>query len=256
MTSIAENKQRLSIQLTLNGFSFLVVNVTDNKIVEAKQFTLDTEQEFLPWLKVKLAGEPLLRKTYEKTSLLFATEKYTLVPSLFYEKDRVSELFTVVHPFETNTELLKIENLADTVLIYAVNKELFTLIGDFLPQAQWTTNPSLDLQRDEYDSDVELHIQVFERMIYVAILKKGQLQFSNHFYCKTVTDRCYYILYCLHKMKISNKDSLIVLRGHELLVTELKELLNEYHPSVFTPKPTTESKTSIAMENLLLTNTL
>lgn len=255
MTDFEYKKYRLSIQFSLDGFSFLVVNPETMQIVEEKRNVADLEQSFLSWMKIKLASEPLFREKYERVSVAFAPQKYTAVPTLFFKEENKEELFSVVHSLDSS-EVLHHERGNEVVMLYAISKDLVALFEDFLPQASWKTHPFYATQVAKKEKEWGIYVQVLKREVLITVVNSQGLQLSNSFHCTTVADQMYYVLYCVENMQIPIKESIITLDGDESLIAELDESLSHYHPVVSRAYMHLGIESKVPFGNLLLASVL
>lgn len=255
MTDTSYKKYRLSIQLSLGGFSFLVINPETQEILEEKDFKVDLEQSFFSWLKIKFATGPLLREKYERAVVLFIPQKYTLVPTNLFREDKKTELFKVAHNLESS-EVLCSEQTGDITVLYALSSELLDIFNNFLPQIKWTTLPSYEIRDLKESKNWVLKVQVLKDTMFVNAFSSGNLQFSNSFYCAKTIDNLYYILYCIEKLDINLDESTIMLEGDSRLVEELYENIKKYHPQIELPTPALGIESKIPLGNILISNIL
>ena len=87
----------LSIQVSLDGFSFSVVHPGNNRILAFKHTPLKISSEsilsrhFESWTST----EDLWTKPFRKTRLIVFSPRFSLIPEIFYQKEMV-EIFKCV----------------------------------------------------------------------------------------------------------------------------------------------------------------
>ncbi|MBK6285166.1 MAG: DUF3822 family protein [Draconibacterium sp.] len=76
----------LSIQVCLDGFSFLIVDPNEKQIVAIKNSPIKISNENLlaRHLKEWLTSEALLKNQFESVRLIYYSENFTLVPKEYY----------------------------------------------------------------------------------------------------------------------------------------------------------------------------
>jgi len=97
----------LSIQLSLDGFSFLVFDTARNKFIAYLECPIDstTPDDGAKTLKAFLNAEPKLKQAYRRVRLINNTERYTVIPEAFYQKQQVKSFFNLNHPLADIEEL-------------------------------------------------------------------------------------------------------------------------------------------------------
>src|SRR5680860_695844 len=107
------NNYILSIQVSLGGFSFSVVQPQNNQLLVLKHTPLKiSKEQFLTRrLKEWINSEEILQKNYRNCRLIVFTEKFTLLPEhlFFEEKSReIMQLFYELNADE-NVKVNRIE---------------------------------------------------------------------------------------------------------------------------------------------------
>ena len=81
---------RLSVQVTLYGLSFLILS-SDNTcefFIEKKFDKPRTPEELLEDLKVVFEKEPKLSQSFKQVNVVFGSPYYTLVPTTLFDKNK------------------------------------------------------------------------------------------------------------------------------------------------------------------------
>lgn len=253
MTVNKNNKYRLSIQFALDGFSFLVYNQHELRIVEEKKILYTAKDKFHDWLKVKLASEKAFREQYISTSLLYSPEKYTLVPKNFSDPTKQKQLFSISFPLE-ETEMIETEEVGKYTMLSTITADTYNLLNDYFPNAKWKTSPSFLLENIRSKKEWNVGVLILYKQLHLIIEKEDKVQLSNNFNFRTKADLLYYMLYVFDNLEIPIAQSSIQLLGNQNYLNLLKEELSRYHPSVYVAKRPDGIATKTPMGNLLLSN--
>ncbi len=248
-----EKQHKLSIQFALNGFSFLVFDSKARRIVEEKEALHTGTSPFYDWLRVKLAGEETFRKQYEKIHLLYVPEKYTLLPSHFYDKEKERKVFSLAFPLK-NEEMLFSEKLGEQTLLSTIPENVHTLVKDYFPSATWKSAVAFLIQQTENLKTWNLGVLLFHNKMHIVIFNDGKLQLCNSFTFTTKDDLLYYMLYAFDNLDIPVAESCIQLYGNQDSVKLLAYELHRYHDDVVLPPQTLSSGAKTPMSNFLLLN--
>src|SRR6056297_1767752 len=92
------NDYTLSIQVSLDGFSFCVVRKADDRLMAIKNTPVTISEEkfltrrFSEWIK----SEEIPNKTFESVRIIFHTERFTLVPREIFDREKQYALFNLL----------------------------------------------------------------------------------------------------------------------------------------------------------------
>ncbi len=226
-----KNNYKLSIQLALDGFSFLIYDSEKNRIVKEKEVLYTQKENFYDWLKVKLIAEDLLKRKYTSTQILFCSEKQTLVPKELAKENKDKDLFVINFPLE-KIEMIVSENIDDVVILSAINSDFYNLIKDYFPKAKWKTTVLFLLEQEQTQKEWNVKLLLLNNKLHIMVSNKNKLQFYNSFSFQTKDDLLYYILYVFDNLDISVANSSIRLWGNQNYCKLMSETLERYHTDV------------------------
>ncbi len=253
MTTQKNKGNRLSIQLSLDGFSFLVFAPHKLKIRKEKEVQNTEIQPFHDWLKVKLSAEELFRKSYTKTQILYTPNKITVVPTELVQDDTIREVFQLAHPLENN-EIVVPENIGAYTFLYAIPEDIYNLMKNYFPKAEWTSAPTFLLKKLKNTKKWNVAVLVLQKRIYIVCTKNEELMFSNSFAFQTKDDLLYYMLYVFDHFDIQVAESSVQLWGNQDYLELLAEKLERYHDTVQVARKAYGTATKSTFGNLLLSN--
>lgn len=210
---------RLSVQVSLNGFSFSVIDPAKNKLlaIQRSPAVISSEnflgRRFMEWL----GKHELLKSCYAETRLLFYTDKFTLVPGEIYIKERQDDIFHLV--FGNQSGNLITENLMENIsghLLFSVPtglKEAFnSTFSDYL-----LIHPLVVLNQkiqNKVQKGGRILVLYFEKNSFSLLLYiDNNLQLTNSYKFFHTNDVIYYVLSVIKQQGISLKDVKLFLAG-------------------------------------------
>jgi len=194
------NTYCLSIRVSLDGLSFCIADKQQQKIVAFKHYqnnnVADTE-DLAELVSRMLHDEKSLPKYPIKTTILYVTPNYTLVPESIFIKEKAKLLLSTTHQLEDLDEIhyLKLEKL-QAWLIYAFPSTLANKLTALFPSAQLVPQVYPFLQRldeEKHNESIFVGIHVNEMFFDLAIYKQNDLQLINSYSYKAPSDVVFYL---------------------------------------------------------------
>ena len=213
-------QNRLSVQVSLNGLSFLVTN-TENKealfFIEKKLDYSTTPEELLMDIESIMFKNDILNTTFSEVSVIYSTSVYSLVPAALFDETKASEYL------KFNSKILANDYMAHDVLdahgiviVYVpfmnINNFFFEKYGSFSYFHSTTIMLKTILENEKYSlPKMYLHFQ--KNSFDCIILKNGALQLCNSYTYKTPEDFIYYTLFCMEQLNLDPENLPVILCG-------------------------------------------
>jgi len=243
----------ISIQVSLDGFSFLVQNLETTKYVGLKQISFDNvfhPDDISKELKKTLDAEPLAHATYQSAKCVFLTPKVTIIPTPLFERNKLKSYF------EFNIQLLGSEALyhrqlssIGSYIVYAIPSDIATITGQYLPninfycQSQPNIQSALQLQESSKTAD-QLYMHIGKNFFDIVLAKNGRLLFHNCFNYSNPADFVYFTMNIFEQFKLNPESASLHIAGNISKMDEkyfwLKkyirnvQLADQYSEEVFT----------------------
>jgi hypothetical protein len=226
------NQYRLSIQVSLDGFSFLVFSEDNKKVLTSKNTTVKISspkmisRHFSDWVNT----EPLLKLPYQKVTILIFEEYFTLTPNAL-NPGLSAEILT--NP-DGNRYLFQnqIENLEAT-LRFGVNNEMVETVKTFYRNIEWGHPVSVLLNNFPVTEKPNTGILLQSLNQYFLVLKrKNQLLLANCFRAEHSSDLVYFLLNTFRQLGISRNLTHLFVAGTMENNQKLNEFTTPYFPTV------------------------
>ncbi|MBI9053498.1 MAG: DUF3822 family protein [Bacteroidales bacterium] len=220
----------LSIQLSLNGLSFCLLDTVRNKFIVLKHIQFQAYSAFDDYLDIiekAIESNDLLNHEYRKVKLVWISNKNTLIPSSLFNIDNLKTYF------EFNQKLNDLDEIHYTELKYANAYSVFTIpnqiatiftrvYSNIIFYNQQT--PEIENALFRYNSnEFKVLIHVENDFFDLIITQKGKLLLYNNFVYKNEIDMLYYIMYSFEQLKINPESIDLILSG--ILTKNSKEHL-------------------------------
>jgi len=211
---------RLSVQISLNGLSFLVTNPEDEEAIFFIEKKLDhstTPEELLMDIESIMFQNNILNNTFAEVSIVYSTPVYSLVPTNLFDETKASEYLKFNSRILANDYMAHdiLENLG-IVVVYVpfmnINNFFFEKYGSFNYYHSVSVMLKTIHEKEKYSlPKMYLHFQ--KNSFDCIVLKNGELQLCNSYTYKTPEDFIYYTLFCLEQLHLSPEKIEVILLG-------------------------------------------
>ncbi|WP_417236311.1 DUF3822 family protein [Bizionia paragorgiae] len=221
--------KELSIQLSLNGLSFCILNVDTNTITYLEHFSTSKKQspeDVLDQLKNCFETESALAESFSKITVIHNNEWSTLVPKALFNEDNLVD-YLKLNIKILKTDFITFDTIAinDSVNVYLpfvnINNYIYDKFGSFTYKHASTVLVEAILNTEANANETKLYINVSESDFQVVVVKNGDLLLYNTFKYDTPADFIYYILFTAEQLQLNPETIKTVLLGN---ITENDEL--------------------------------
>lgn len=215
-------QNRLSVQVSLNGLSFLLSNPSSGETVFQKEKNLEhstTPEELLWEIEQIIRDNQILQSQITEVCVVYSTPVYSLVPASLFDETKASEYL------KFNSKILANDYIAHDILekegiviVYVpfmnINNFFFEKFGSFDYYHATAVLLRTVLERENYSlPKMYLHFQ--KSSFDCIVLNHGELQLCNTYTYKTPEDFIYYTLFCMEQLQL-NPDTVPVLLCGEI----------------------------------------
>lgn len=243
--STLTNLYHLSIQISLDGFSFCILDIPKGKYIVLKgyNFFLKRPRILLKHVREIIEGEEMLNLNYKSIELLYSTNLFTLIPQPFYQKNAVERFVSFNHAIEKGYVVDKqLFPKAEAWCGYAVPENLKEYLEAKYPRASFRHNlyplveGALKANRN-YPDRQQVHLNFFRSYFEVAVVSGGRLLLANIFNYANEKDVLYYVLYLFDQLKLPAETTELVVHGQLAQVAPLYHLFKKYIKRTSFAKP-------------------
>jgi len=213
--------KKLSIQISLSGLSFCILNGAERKVVYLKRFDFKsklTPEAVLEHLKSAIAEESSLNETFDSVLVLFQNELSNLVPEKFFNEAHSADYLKFSSKI-MKTDFISHDRIAanKSVNVFVpfvnINNYIFEVYGAFEYKHASTILIEHALKNEVTVEEDHMYLNVAPFHYEMVVVKKGQLELYNSFEYTTPEDFIYYILFTVEQLKLNPESLKIKLSG-------------------------------------------
>ncbi|MEE9362168.1 MAG: DUF3822 family protein [Cellulophaga sp.] len=227
----ALNYHKLSIQISLNGLSFCILDTIGNKIEKADSITFTKEltpYEVQKRLKEIFTKHRVTNYSYSEVVVVHRNNLFTLVPkAIFDEKELVNYL-------KFNTKILANDLISfdeiesyDIVNVYVpfvnINNYIYELFGEFTYMHNGTVMIQSLLSTQSNGKETVCYAHISGQQLDITVISEKKLLFYNSFNYNTKEDFIYYLLFTFEQLKLDSDTTKLRLFG---TINENDEIYN------------------------------
>jgi len=199
---------RLSIQISLNGFSFGINHDAQKEFYVLKYcpFENNRAESLIDNIKLVISMNPLLSKKYKKTKIIIDSEKKTIVPQEFFSKESIGELFSLTNTIDSD-EALYYNSLNENIVIFTISNELEQFLKHHFKDCHITSSviPLINYGVSYNDDYTSIIINKASNTYFdLIICKDNKLILANTYKYHQDIDIAYYTLNSLKMLNLSN----------------------------------------------------
>lgn len=233
----------LSIQVSLNGFSFSILSTEEDKVLAFKTTQLKISnfllisRRFDDWIE----SEKMLQKPYKKVRIIVFSEHFTLVPENYFNKELKLEI--PQHLFTENCDLEVAENaisILKTRVLFTLPDELNDVIQKKIGECEIVHPTKIllnNLPKTEKENGLVLLFGVHD--FYFVLFNKKKILLANNFKIASKNDALYYILSTLKQLSVLTSQTEIYLTDSQYNSSEYNDSLLPYFKGIENLKLTT-----------------
>ncbi len=229
--------QELSIQISLSGLSFCILQRDNNTITYLKHFCdpnlKQTPFQILDSLKHHFNTIERINGPFEKVNVIHINELATLVPKPLFNEDVLADYL------KFNSKILQTDFIAydeiivnDSMNVYVpyvnINNYVYDKFGVFSYKHYSTILIETLLQEEKHAQDEKMYIHVNENHFEVIVIDKGKLRLYNSYAYNSKEDFIYYVLFTAEQLNLNPETIRIKLLGKIEEQDDLYQILYTY----------------------------
>ena len=211
----------MSIQVSLSGLSFFVLNSVTSNIQYLESVNFDKKQtpkELLDHLVHSFNSINELGQEFSKVTIIHSNELATIVPKPLFDETNLIDYL------KFNSKILKTDfitydqlKVEDIVIVYVplvnINNFIFDKFGSFeyKHSASILINRVLTLEKNTKKPKMYLNIE--KNHFEIVVVENNLLKFYNRFEYITKEDFIYYLLFTAEQLQLNPEEFPLVLMG-------------------------------------------
>lgn len=228
---------RLSIQLSLDGFSFCIFDGNRNKYsgIEVYEFhNISTVIVLNSIIRELIQTSDWLKARFEKTEIIFETPKSTLIPVALFDHNQVTHYLNLCHPNELG-DVIGNDRLRqlDAENLFSIPETILTTLRECFPEAgihhfASSLIETLLIGHKNLDASPIAFVNVRRSWLDIVVINKGKLQFFNSFRYKEKEDFVYFLIFVFEQLNLNPENVELKLLGEIPKISPLFDLTFQY----------------------------
>ncbi len=242
---ILEDYHKLSIQVSLNGLSFCILDTIGKKIVKAEKHSFDnrlTPYEAQKELKRFIKKQQIKDFVFSEVVVVHRNDLFSLVPKVLFDPNELANYLKFNTKILAN-DLLEYDEITayEMVNVYVpfvnINNFIYDQFGDFDFKHHSTVLVESLLGSNASSSEGVCFAYVTADELDLIILQNKKLLFFNNFSYKTPEDFLYYLLFTLEQLHLDPNEIKLRLFGAIEEGDSIFTICQEYiqHLSIYLP---------------------
>ncbi len=213
---------KLSIQVSLNGFSFSALSPQENKIVFFREVRFQKRLnpvQVLQQIEKVYEEERFLQQEKPQVVVLFSNELYTLVPQELFSEENASDYLKYnTKILETDFvayDLLEVPKMVNVYIPFTnINNYFFEKYGEFEYRhcISILVEEFLKLNQDQ-EEGTKVYLNCYAGGYDLVVIQKRDLLLANSFKCNTKEDFIYYLLFTAEQLELDPTTFELILLG-------------------------------------------
>lgn len=228
----------ISIQIDLDGVSFCILDINSEKYLAFKKYKISKveDTESLAERVEKIFSEDeLLSSPFKSSSLIYLTQKSTLVPSSFFEEEKLKDFFVFNHTLDEFDELnFNYIPGIDAYNVFAlptyVANQVYNKFRNIKFFHQGT--PFIRSVINAVSEPSGISININKDFFDIIVKENSALRFYNTFRYVNDNDLLYFVMYVVNQLKIDNKSGMLTLCGEQSDKQLFFNTLVKYFPNI------------------------
>ena len=230
-------KYKLSIQLSLDGFSFCIFNSERNKYLAIESYNFQRTGSYInlcKYIDELFLQLSWLKKSFQSVNIIFENNKSTLVPFPLFDESEKDIYLNFNHTI-TNDEQIVYDklNTLEAYNIFSLPICLNNKLKDIFPDCKISHFSSTLIESiliKYKNQPVIKRAFINVRNLYLdIIITEGKRQiFYNSFKYRTEEDFIYFLIFVLEQLQLNPEDIDLILIGQIEKKSALFEMIYKY----------------------------
>jgi len=226
----------LSIQISLDGFYFSVLDIPKGKyvVLNCTNFFLKRTRLLLKHVREVIESEEIFTRDFKSVEILYSGQKFTLVPKAFYTRGSMDKFLWFNNPQEKGFIVAKnMLSRAECWCIFDIPQNLNEFLSLKFPGCiiKHSLFPLIEgvLKRNRpYSGKGQVHLNFFRDTFEMVVVNGPKLIHCNVFNYVTERDVLYHVLFTFDQLRLSPEETELILHGQIPQVSPVYHLFKKF----------------------------
>jgi len=224
----------LSIQVSLNGLSFCILN-SEHKIIALEQDTFGIQlspDQVLEKIK-NIFDRNNFKYTFESIEVIYQNDLYTFVPKALFNQELLKEYLQYsVKILETDfiayDELDQHEIITVYIPYININNFFFETFGSFTYKHSSTILIDSILRKNKNNETTVVYAHMSSKYFEIIVIEKGKLILGNTYPYETKEDFLYYLMFTTEQLRLNPEEFQLFFLGNISKNSDYYEIARTY----------------------------
>lgn len=230
-------RKELSIQFSLDGFSFCICNSTNKELHHFTTYTFDdsilTPELLLSKIEELFNQNSVLNQKFEKVTIIHQNNLSSLVPTTLFKEEELKlylsyNIKTLANDFIAFDSLSQLEVKNVYVPYININNFFFQKFGEFEYKHHSTILIDKLILHSKNNTEKQFFVNVTASNFDIVVIKNSKLLFYNSFAFNTKEDFIYYILFTSEQLELNPEEFLLTFIGDIEKDSEIYQITYQY----------------------------
>jgi len=242
------NYNKLSIQISLNGLSFCVVDTINNSLIVTENIVFENSlnpHKILKHIEKLFTQYSVEKSTFSEVVVIHKNNIFNLVPKALFNKEELANYLKYNAKILAN-DLIFYDEIEshDIVNVYVpfvnINNYIYGIFGDFDFKHNGTIMIESLLKNHNSGNETVCYVYVTKQDMSITIIAEKKLQLYNCHNYHTKEDFIYYLLFTLEQLKLDTENVKVKFFGFIKEEDAVYQLCYEYikNITIFIPENT------------------
>jgi hypothetical protein len=227
----------LSIQLSLDGFSFCIINEMTDEVLSLHNRSFPnysyTPDKHLDFVKEVFKTEPLLDQKYNSVNVTHVNDLSTLVPRALFDENNLSGYLKYSHKIYKN-DFISFDTIPshDLVNVYIpfvnINNYFLEQFGSFDYEHSSTVFVKNLLDTYKFSEHPHMFVMVDHDHFEILAIADNKLQLYNYFKYNTPQDFIYYLLFVAEQLEFNPREFEMIFLGKTVANDPIYQIAYKY----------------------------
>lgn len=231
----------LSIQFSLDGFSFCVVDSITKETIFFTEYlfreTLNSPEDLLTKIEVIFKENTNLQLDYNWVTVIHHNHLATLVPSAYFDENSLAtylnfNIKTLNTDFIAFDEIIAIDAKNVYVPYININNYLFQNFGGFEYKHHISVLIDKLLKIDSLTERI-MYVNVYKSSFDIVIIEDQKIILSNSFLYHSKVDFIYYILFTAEQLQLNTEEFKLYFMGEIDTDADIYKITYNYIKNIF-----------------------
>ncbi len=231
-----------SIQLSLNGFSYIVTDPESSTHLALRHYNFGTELSIKRLAEIVndlFENEDMLGGKHDQLNISYVNRPWAMVPEMLFDQKNVDKLLDINYRMDEFSETVYCKILGSNIVMASrIPQKLSNILKDkalkvnIIPhQSAFLFNALQTLKHNELQSAffMSIHDQFFD----LAYIKENEIMFYNNFSYSQYADVLYYTLAAMEKLEVKPTLSNLFIQGNELVREIIPQEIKKHVKNVY-----------------------